>query len=51
MTLYLAALALARALDATSACHAFAHGAVEVNPFMPQSCAAQVAVQAGAAVG
>lgn len=50
MKFYVVALALSRALDAGSSCAAFARGAVEANPMLPHSCAAQVGVQAGASL-
>lgn len=47
MRLALAAVAIARMLDAGSTCVAIGHGGVEANPIFPTGCRTAIAVQAG----
>lgn len=49
MTGWLLALVLTRALDVGTTCVALAHGGREVNPLLPASCPAQLAIQSGVA--
>lgn len=43
-------LSLMRGLDVSTYCVAQQHGSVELNPWLPQSCSAQIGVQAGIGV-
>ena len=45
----LAAMALARSLDASSTCSALQRGAVEGNPLLPKTCTGAVVAQGGIA--
>ncbi len=47
MKLALAAIAIARMLDAGSTCLAIGHGGYEANPVFPTGCRTAIAVQAG----
>lgn len=51
MAAWIAAFALAQALDAGTTCAAFARGGIEANPVMPGSCKASVGVKAAVTVG
>ncbi len=51
MKLTLIALAIARALDASSTCAAFHRGGSEGNPVLPTNCPVAISVQAGLVVG
>ena len=47
----LIALAIARALDASTTCAAFNRGGSEGNPVLPTNCPVAISVQAGLVVG
>jgi hypothetical protein len=47
LKLALAAIAIARMLDAGTTCTAIGHGGTEANPVFPTSCRVAVSVQAG----